>query len=70
MEQQNTVHHRTAKIKEQQNTEHWWNSRTPRKSGGTTEYPGTPAEHPRIQTEHHRSTSGTTRNNGTIQNEE
>ena len=32
--------------------------------------PGTPAEHSRIPTEYRRNTSGTSRNNGIIQNEE
>ena len=37
--------------KEQQNMEHWWNSRKPQNSGRTMEHPQnsnrTPTEHPR-----------------------
>ena len=57
-------------------------NRGTRNTGGTPEHPGTvaeqlnitlpgtPAEHSRIPTEYRRNTSGTSRNNGIIQNEE
>ena len=61
--------------------EHQRNSRTPksnktRNAGGIAEHPETVAEqrstleHPGIATERQRHTNGTSRKNGTIQNEE
>ena len=60
---QGTPEHRTAEHgtpAEQRNTPEKWR---------TTEHPETPTEHPGIPTEQQRNTSGTPRNNETIQNE-